>query len=135
MMSNEEKIWVDVVQPAMLIDGEKLVHCHTLGEAKMAWDRLPDDRKAAAKISSHNRVFAADELDRLYDGGPYEAQLIDAVDASIHDSKRMDGPDDDAAKAQARDWAMSHKIGKMAKLSLKQGSSRGILHEDIFLPM
>jgi hypothetical protein len=132
-MSDEDEIWVDASQPATLIDGDKPMHCPTPYEAKMAWDRLPTDRKAAAKIKCHKRVFTPDEIDRLYNAGPYEAELLDALDTTVHDSDRMNGPDDDEAGVQALEWAKSHKIDREVKLSLKQGSSRGILHVDISL--
>jgi hypothetical protein len=128
-MNSKDKIWVDGNQPAALIDGSTETNCATLGEAKSAWERLPPDRKNTAKIKCRKRVFTPDEIERLSDGGPYEAELVDSIDKSVHDSSRMDGPDDEEAKAQAREWAMSHKANRKAKLSLKRGGI-GILYED-----
>jgi hypothetical protein len=40
-MSEAEKIYVDVSQPATLLCGAKLVDCPTLGEAVLAFDDCP----------------------------------------------------------------------------------------------
>jgi hypothetical protein len=127
-MSSEEKIWADVTQPATLIDGDKLVRCPTLGEAEIAWNNLPAVRRAAAKIRCRDRLFTSDEIDRLYSGGSYEAKLLDALDASVsYDSKRMDGPDDDGAKARAPKWARAEcerRSIKKARWVLTRGHRR-----------
>jgi hypothetical protein len=60
------KIYVDANKSAVLMDGCNLVSCATLGEAEMAWDKLPEPRKSAATITSSGRVFTAAVIDRLY---------------------------------------------------------------------
>ena len=60
------KIWVDVNEPATLIDGENSVDGLTLGDAVVARDNLPADRINGAKIKCGARIFTADEIDRLY---------------------------------------------------------------------
>jgi hypothetical protein len=72
--------------------------------------------------------LTSDEIDRLYSGGSYEAKLLDALDASVsYDSKRMDGPDDDGAKAQAPKWARAEcerRSIKKARWVLTRGHRR-----------
>ena len=60
------KIWIDVNDPATLIDGDNLVEYVTLGAAVVARDNLPADRINVAKIKCGARIFTADEIDRLY---------------------------------------------------------------------
>jgi len=60
------KIWVDVNDPATLIDGDNSVEYVTLGAAVVARDNLPADRINGAKIKRGAQIFTADEIDRLY---------------------------------------------------------------------
>jgi hypothetical protein len=60
------KIWVDVNDPATLIDGDNSVEYLTLGAAVVARDNLPADRINGAKIKCGARIFTADEIERLY---------------------------------------------------------------------
>jgi len=60
------KIWVDVTEPATLIDGENAVDYLTLGEAVVARDNLPADRIDSAKIRCGAQTFTADKIDLLY---------------------------------------------------------------------
>ena len=60
------KIWVDVNDPATLIDGDNSVEYLTLGAAVVARDNLPADRIDGAKIKCGARIFTADEIDCLY---------------------------------------------------------------------
>ena len=60
------KIWVDVNDPATLIDGDNSVEYLTLGAAVVARDNLPADRINVAKIKCGARIFTADEIERLY---------------------------------------------------------------------
>jgi len=60
------KIWVDVNDPATLIDGDNSVEYLTLGAAVVARDNLPTDRINGAKIKCGARIFTADEIERLY---------------------------------------------------------------------
>jgi hypothetical protein len=43
-----------------------MMQCPTLGEAMMAWDRLPEERKAAAIIWVSGKVFTAKQIDRMH---------------------------------------------------------------------
>jgi hypothetical protein len=80
-MSEDGRIYVDAGQPATLLDGAEVIQCHTLQEAKMAWDRLPQERKNAATIrTSDGRVYTALEIDRLYYGPfPHAQQPPDVL--------------------------------------------------------
>ena len=49
-MSEAEKIYVDVSQPATLRYGTKLIDCPTVGEAVLAFDRLPEGDREQATI-------------------------------------------------------------------------------------
>jgi hypothetical protein len=40
--------------------------CPTLGEAVMAWHRLPEERKAAAIIWVSGKVYNAEQIDRMH---------------------------------------------------------------------
>jgi len=65
-MDNEDKIYVDARQAATLIDGDKSIDCLTVGEAVIALDHLPEPRKSASTIKVGDRVYTADEIDRLH---------------------------------------------------------------------
>ena len=64
-----EKIYVDVSQPATLRYGTKLIDCPTLGEAVLAFDRLPegDREQATIKVNAPGgATYTAEEIDRLH---------------------------------------------------------------------
>ena len=66
MSGEESKIYADVSQPATLIDGHLLIDCPTLGDAVVALDNLPEQRKSVATITVKDRVFTASDIDRLH---------------------------------------------------------------------
>jgi hypothetical protein len=66
MSGEESKIYADVSQPATLIDGDILIDCPTLGDAVVALDNLPEQRKSVATITVKDRVFTASDIDRLH---------------------------------------------------------------------
>ena len=66
MSGEEDKIYADANQPATLIDGDILIDCPTLGDAVVALDNLPEQRKSVATIKIKDRVFTASEIDRLH---------------------------------------------------------------------
>jgi hypothetical protein len=66
MSGEESKIYADVSQPATLIDGDLLIDCPTLGDAVVALDNLPEQRKSVATITVKDRVFTASDIDRLH---------------------------------------------------------------------
>ena len=68
-MSEVEKIYVDVSQPATLRYGTKSVDCPPLGEAVLAFDRLPegDREQATIKVNAPGgATYTAEEIDRLH---------------------------------------------------------------------
>jgi len=67
-MSNEP-IYVDASQPATLSYSGHSAKCFTLQEAKLAWDRLPNELKEIALIEVYGgQVYAADQIERLHYG-------------------------------------------------------------------
>jgi hypothetical protein len=68
MSREEDKIYVDAGQQAVLLDGDKSLTCPTLAEAVMAWHGLPASRKSTATIKVKEKVYAATEIDRLHYG-------------------------------------------------------------------
>jgi hypothetical protein len=69
MMTDDdrEKRCVDATTPsAALIDQGEMVQCPTLGEAVMAWHRLPEEHKATAIIWVSGKVFTAKQIDRMH---------------------------------------------------------------------
>jgi hypothetical protein len=69
-MSDDYKIYVDATQPATLNDGVGLQSdCHRLGEAVMAWQRLPPEQKIRATIKViGGPVYTAHQINRLLQG-------------------------------------------------------------------
>jgi hypothetical protein len=64
-----EKIYVDISQPATLRCGTKLIDCPTLGEAVLAFDRLPEGDREQATIKMNvpgGATYTAEEIDRLH---------------------------------------------------------------------
>jgi hypothetical protein len=60
------KIYVDAGRPATLHCGEHAVHCFTLQEAKLAWDRLSAAQKKIAVIKvAGGELYAESEIRRL----------------------------------------------------------------------
>ena len=66
MSGDKDKIYADASQPATLIDGNILIDYQTLGDAVVALDNLPEQRKSVATITVKDRVFTASEIDRLH---------------------------------------------------------------------
>jgi hypothetical protein len=66
-MSNEP-IYVDPARSAVLKDGAHSTNCPTLGEAKIAYDKLPPERKERAVIVYLDRAYSADEIERFHYG-------------------------------------------------------------------
>ena len=66
MSGEEDKIYADASQPATLIDGDISIDCPTLGDAVVALDNLPEQRKSVATITVKDRVFTASDIDRLH---------------------------------------------------------------------
>jgi hypothetical protein len=69
-MSSEDKLRADGNAPATLVDGDNSTNYYTLGEAVIAREHLPEERKNAAKIKSEGRVFISGEIDRLHHEPP-----------------------------------------------------------------
>jgi hypothetical protein len=68
-MSEDEKIFVDALQPATLRYGTNLIDCPTLGEAVLAFDRLPEGDREQAIIKVNvpgGATYSTKEIDRLY---------------------------------------------------------------------
>ena len=68
-MSEAKKIYVDVSQPATLRYGTKLIDCPTLGDAVLAFDRLPEGDREQATIKLNapgGATYTAEEIDRLH---------------------------------------------------------------------
>ena len=66
-MTATDKTYVDASQPAILRDLGGTFACHTLREAMIAWDTLPD--KGDATIQIGRRTYTANEIAR-FDYGP-----------------------------------------------------------------
>jgi hypothetical protein len=64
-----DKIYVDATRPATLRYGQRSVHCFTLQEAKLAWDRLPPEQRRTATIKvADGAVYREPEIRRLHYG-------------------------------------------------------------------
>jgi hypothetical protein len=69
MSDGTEKIYVDAGQSAVLRDGERPpLNYLTLQEAVIGWCQLPSSRKSAATIKVGEKVYTAQEIDRLHYG-------------------------------------------------------------------
>jgi hypothetical protein len=69
VINMSEKIYVDISQPATLLCGTKLIDCPTLGEAVLAFDRLPEGDREQATIKVNTlggATYTAEEIDRLH---------------------------------------------------------------------
>jgi hypothetical protein len=67
MLEVRLKIFADGNELATLYHSGKAIRCPTLGEAVIAWRRLPLDVKEAATIKvDSGREYNAGEIDRLY---------------------------------------------------------------------
>lgn len=80
-MKEADKIYVDASLPATLRYGSESIHCSTIGEARLAWDRLSADDRARATIrASDGTVYDASQIDRLYVGpGPNGFTILPAA--------------------------------------------------------
>ena len=68
-MSDTDKIYADVTQPATLRHAGGSVDCHTLEEAVLVWMRLPDDDRDEATITVNvpgGPIYTAQQIDRPY---------------------------------------------------------------------
>jgi hypothetical protein len=59
-------LYVDASRAAQLEYGAHTVNCPTLQEAKIAWDKLPAERKEVAVITSARHKYTASEIDRFH---------------------------------------------------------------------
>jgi hypothetical protein len=61
-----DKVYVDADRPATLRYGEHSVHCFTLQEAKLAWNRLPPEQRRTATIKVvDGALYQESEIRRL----------------------------------------------------------------------
>ena len=68
-MSDDDKIYVDASQPAILLYAGRSIDCLTLQEAVMEWHRLPANDRTHAMIRVRGgTIYAAREIDRLHYG-------------------------------------------------------------------
>ena len=74
-MADNDKLYVDAGQPAVLRYEGIEVFCPTLQEAKIAWDKLSSNQKATATIKVKNRQYTPAEIDRMYYGMYYGPKL------------------------------------------------------------
>lgn len=59
-------LYVDASRAAQMDHGAMTENFHTLQEAKMAWDRLPESRREIATITSASRVYQRAEIERFH---------------------------------------------------------------------
>jgi len=59
-------LYVDASRAAQMDHGARTDNFYTLQEAKMAWDRLPEDRREIATITSAGRVYERSDIERLH---------------------------------------------------------------------
>lgn len=59
-------LYVDASRAAQLEYGAHTVNCPTLQEAKIAWDKLPAERKEVAVITSARHKYSAGEINRFH---------------------------------------------------------------------
>jgi hypothetical protein len=67
-MADDESIYVDAGEPALLHDGSVHTEYHTVADAKTAWDRLPPARRRSAAIETNRHVYKEQQINRLHDG-------------------------------------------------------------------
>jgi hypothetical protein len=66
-MNDDDKIYVDASQPAILQHAGRAIDCPTLQEAVIEWHRLPPNGRAHATIRVRGgTAFTAREIDRLH---------------------------------------------------------------------
>jgi hypothetical protein len=64
-----DKIYMDATRPATLRYAERSVHCFTLREAKLAWNRLPPGQRRTATIKVvDGTLYQESEIRRLRRG-------------------------------------------------------------------
>jgi hypothetical protein len=69
VINMSEKIYVDDSQPATLRYSTESIDCPTLGEAVLAFDRLPEGDREQATIKMNvpgGATYTAEEIDRLH---------------------------------------------------------------------
>ena len=59
-------LYVDASRAAQMDHGAKTENFYTLQEAKIAWDRLPEDRREIAKITSAGRLYERADIERFH---------------------------------------------------------------------
>jgi hypothetical protein len=67
-MADDENIYVDAGEPALLHDGSVHTEYHTVADAKTAWDRLPPARRRSATIEANRHVYKERQINRLHCG-------------------------------------------------------------------
>ena len=67
-MADDESIYVDAGEPALLHDGSVHTEYHTVADAKTAWDRLPPARRRSAAIETNRHVYKEQQINRLHYG-------------------------------------------------------------------
>jgi hypothetical protein len=63
---DDDKLYVGAGQTAVLRYEGNEVRCHTLQEAKSAWDKLSSNQKATATIRVKDRQYTPAQIDRMY---------------------------------------------------------------------
>jgi hypothetical protein len=67
-MADDESIYVDAGEPALLHDGSVHTEYHTVADAKTAWDRLPPARRRSAAIETNRHVYKEQQINRQHYG-------------------------------------------------------------------
>jgi hypothetical protein len=64
-LATTASLYVDASRAARMDHGAMTDNFYSLAEAKIAWDRLPEDRKEIATITSAGRMYARSEIERF----------------------------------------------------------------------
>jgi hypothetical protein len=67
-MIDQDKIFVDAAQQAVLILDNRQIECSTLEEAARAWSQLDPEQQRTATIKTASRIFNASEIERFHRG-------------------------------------------------------------------
>jgi hypothetical protein len=59
-------LYVDASRAAQMDHGPSTDNFHSLAEARMAWERLPADRRETATITSAGRTYQRDDIERFH---------------------------------------------------------------------
>ena len=59
-------LYVDASRTAQMEHGATTDNYYSLQEAKLAWDRLPENRRELAKITSAGRVYERQDIERFH---------------------------------------------------------------------